>query len=186
MDRRILRYPSLSAHRANVLRLYRHRLPVRRLLLRRLGALPWVVAAEVAPNHVRTAALAVAIGVNWLISSTVSELTPIIMNKILCGTYLMFGVLYLLMSLWAYFCLPQTKGYALEDVRYLFEDRIMVRALQDAPGGKFFLGGQCAPRLRSSSSRRRRATAAPTARLTKMQRKIWEGVVRVIMSYNAA
>lgn len=105
------------------------------------GPLPWVVAAEVAPNHVRTAALAVAIGVNWLFSFTVSKLTPIMMNNISYGTYLTFGVFCLLMSVWAYFFLPETKGYALEDIRYLFEDHVIVRALQDAPGGKIFLGG---------------------------------------------
>lgn len=106
------------------------------------GPLPWVVAAEVAPNHVRTAALAVAIGVNWLFSFTVSKLTPIMLNKITYGTYLVFGVLCLLMAIWTYFFLPETKGYALEDIKYLFEHDVIVRALQDAPGGRFFLHGR--------------------------------------------
>ncbi|KAI0091157.1 general substrate transporter [Irpex rosettiformis] len=106
------------------------------------GPLPWVVAAEVAPNHVRTAALAVAIGVNWLFSFTVSKLTPIMMNNIHYGTYLVFGVFCLLMSIWAYFFLPETKGYALEDIRYLFEQDVIVRSLEDAPGGRIFLNGK--------------------------------------------
>ncbi|KAI0342634.1 general substrate transporter [Trametopsis cervina] len=108
------------------------------------GPLPWVVAAEVAPNHVRTAALAVAIGVNWLFSFTVSKLTPIMMNEIKYGTYLTFGSFCILMAIWAYFFLPETKGYALEDVRFLFDDDVMVRALQDAPGGRLFLRGRTA------------------------------------------
>jgi hypothetical protein len=29
------------------------------------GPLPWVVAGEVAPNHLRTGAMSIAIGVNW-------------------------------------------------------------------------------------------------------------------------
>lgn len=106
------------------------------------GPLPWVVAAEVAPNHVRTAALAVAIGVNWLFSFTVSKLTPIMMNKIHYGTYLTFGAFCLLMTIWAYFFLPETKGYALEDIRYLFEQDVITRSLQDAPGGRIFLHGK--------------------------------------------
>ena len=106
------------------------------------GPLPWVVAAEVAPNHVRTAALAVAIGVNWLFSFTVSKLTPIMMNNIHYGTYLTFGAFCLLMAIWAYFFLPETKGYALEDIRYLFEKDVIIRSLQDAPGGRIFLGGR--------------------------------------------
>ena len=106
------------------------------------GPLPWVVAAEVAPNHVRTAALAVAIGVNWLFSFTVSKLTPIMLNKIAYGTYLTFGVFCLLMAVWTYFFLPETRGYALEDIKYLFESDVIVRSLQDAPGGKIFLRGR--------------------------------------------
>ncbi|CAL1707085.1 unnamed protein product [Somion occarium] len=106
------------------------------------GPLPWVVAAEVAPNHVRTAALAVAIGVNWLFAFTVSKLTPIMLNKITYGTYLIYGIFCLMMATWTYFLLPETKGYALEDIKYLFEKDMSIRALQDAPGGLIFLGGK--------------------------------------------
>lgn len=106
------------------------------------GPLPWVVAAEVAPNHVRPAALSVAIGVNWLFSFTVSKLTPIMINNITYGTYLIFGICCIMMVVWTYFFLPETKGYALEDIRYLFEYDPVVRALQDAPGGKLFLGSR--------------------------------------------
>lgn len=106
------------------------------------GPLPWVVAAEVAPNHVRTAALAVAVGVNWLFSFTVSKLTPIMLIKIQYGTYLLFGVFCLLMAVWAYVFFPETKGYALEDIKYLFEHDVIIRSLQDAPSGKLFLGGR--------------------------------------------
>ncbi|KIP03499.1 hypothetical protein PHLGIDRAFT_94735 [Phlebiopsis gigantea 11061_1 CR5-6] len=106
------------------------------------GPLPWVVAAEVAPNHVRAAALSVAIGVNWLFSFTVSKVTPIMLNNITYGTFLVFGVFCLLMAFWAYFFLPETRGYALEDIRYLFESEPIARAIQDAPGGRFFLGSK--------------------------------------------
>ena len=109
------------------------------------GPLPWVVAAEVAPNHVRAASQSVAIGVNWLFSFTVSKLTPIMINDITYGTFLVFGVFCLIMVVWTYFCLPETKGYALEDIRYLFEHDVLVRALQDAPGGKLFLGAKRVP-----------------------------------------
>ncbi|KAI0738639.1 general substrate transporter [Daedaleopsis nitida] len=106
------------------------------------GPVPWVIAGEVAPNHVRTAALSVAIGVNWLFSFTISKITPIMLDEIKYGTFLLFGFCCLIMSVWAYALLPETTGYALEDVHWLFEDEMVTRALQDAPGGRVFLGGK--------------------------------------------
>lgn len=46
------------------------------------------------------------------------------------------------MAICVYIFLPETAGYALEDIKYLFENDTVVRALQDAPGGKMFLGGK--------------------------------------------
>ncbi|KII85074.1 hypothetical protein PLICRDRAFT_178829 [Plicaturopsis crispa FD-325 SS-3] len=104
------------------------------------GPVPWVVASEVAPNHVRAAAMSVAIGVNWLFSFTISKITPIMLNKITYGTFLLFGFLCLIMAAWAYVFLPECKGYALEDVKYLFEKDMTLRALEDAPLGHIFIG----------------------------------------------
>ncbi|KAG2132962.1 general substrate transporter [Suillus clintonianus] len=106
------------------------------------GPLPWVVASEVAPNHVRAAALTVAVSVNWLFSFTISRLTPVMLENITYGTFLLFGLCCMIMAAWAYFFLPETKGYALEDIKYLFEKDVIVRSLQDAPGGRLFLGGK--------------------------------------------
>ncbi|KAJ7859131.1 general substrate transporter [Mycena olivaceomarginata] len=106
------------------------------------GPLPWVVAGEVAPNHLRTGAMSVAIGVNWLFSFTISKLTPIMLNSIKYGTFLLFGFCCLTMAVWAYVCLPETTGYALEDIHLLFEDEVILRAVGDAPGGRLFLGGR--------------------------------------------
>ncbi|XP_006459491.1 hypothetical protein AGABI2DRAFT_177416 [Agaricus bisporus var. bisporus H97] len=106
------------------------------------GPLAWVVAGEVSPNHLRPAVLSISIGVNWLFAFIISKLTPIMLNNITYGTFLIFGICCLLMSVWTYVCLPETSGYALEDIKYLFEHDVIVRSLQDAPGGKIFLGGR--------------------------------------------
>ncbi|EIN09868.1 general substrate transporter [Punctularia strigosozonata HHB-11173 SS5] len=106
------------------------------------GPVPWVVAGEVAPNHVRTAAMAVAIGVNWLFSFIISKITPIMLSNITYGTFLIFGLMCMIMAAWAWLCLPETSGYALEDIKFLFEHDMLVRALEDAPGGRFFLGSK--------------------------------------------
>ncbi|KAG0691907.1 hypothetical protein DFH29DRAFT_818637, partial [Suillus ampliporus] len=106
------------------------------------GPVPWVVASEVAPNHVRAATLTVAIGINWLFSFIISRLTPVMLENITYGTFLLFGTFCMIMAAWTYFFLPETKGYALEDIKYLFEKDVIVRALEDAPGGRLFLGGR--------------------------------------------
>ncbi|KAF9041024.1 sugar transporter [Hymenopellis radicata] len=106
------------------------------------GPLPWVIAGEVAPNHLRTVSLSIAIGVNWLFSFTISKLTPIMLNDIKYGTFLIFGICCVLMSIWAYAFLPETSGYSLEQMKYLFGKDVITRSLQDAPGGWIFLGGR--------------------------------------------
>lgn len=115
----------------------------------------WVVAGEVSPNHLRPAVLSIAIGVNWLFAFTISKLTPIMLNNITYGTFLIFGICCLLMSVWTYACLPETSGYALEDIKYLFEHDVIVRSLQDAPGGKIFLGGRQAESVQELKKRLR-------------------------------
>jgi hypothetical protein len=60
--------------------------------------------------------------------------------RITYGTYLVFGVASFIMAAWVYICIPETTGYPLEDIKYLFEKDIIVRSLQDAPGGRIFLG----------------------------------------------
>ncbi|KAF8442288.1 general substrate transporter [Boletus edulis BED1] len=106
------------------------------------GPVPWIVAGEVAPNHVRTAAMSLALGVNWLFSFMIARVTPNLLEGIKYGTFLLFGMCCMLMSAWVYFFLPETKGYALEDIRFLFEKDMMVRALEDVPGGRVFLRGR--------------------------------------------
>jgi sugar porter (SP) family MFS transporter len=106
------------------------------------GPVPWIVAGEVAPNHVRTPALAIVMAANWLLSFTISKITPILFDKIHYGTFFLFGACCLFMGFWAYVFFPETAGYPLEDIRYLFEKDMVVRALQDAPGGHLFLGGK--------------------------------------------
>ncbi|KAJ7650111.1 general substrate transporter [Roridomyces roridus] len=104
------------------------------------GPVPWVVAGEVAPNHLRASAISGAVAVQWLWSFIISKVTPIMLNNIKYGTFLFFGFCCLIMVVWTWFCLPETTGYALEDIGLLFEKDVILRSVQDAPGGRLFLG----------------------------------------------
>ncbi|KAI6039839.1 hypothetical protein EDC04DRAFT_3002887 [Pisolithus marmoratus] len=86
----------------------------------------------------------IAVGVTWLFTYVIAQITPIMLAHITYGTYLVFGVASVIMAIWVYVCIPETTGYPLEDVRYLFEKDIIIRSLQDAPGGRIFLGKRCA------------------------------------------
>ncbi|KAJ7133582.1 hypothetical protein C8R44DRAFT_772696 [Mycena epipterygia] len=105
------------------------------------GPLPWVIASEVAPNHLRTVVMSIALGVNWLFSLTISKLTPIMLNQIEYWTFLLFGFCCFIMAFWAWLCLPETAGFGLEE-SLLFEKDVILRVLQDAPGGRTFIGNR--------------------------------------------
>ncbi|KAI6155513.1 general substrate transporter [Pisolithus tinctorius] len=104
------------------------------------GFTPLVLGSEVAPGHLRSAVMSIAVGVTWLFTYVIAQVTPIMLAHITYGTYLVFGVASVIMAIWVYVCIPETTGYPLEDVRYLFEKDILIRSLEDAPGGRIFLG----------------------------------------------
>ncbi|KAJ6584126.1 general substrate transporter [Mycena vulgaris] len=104
------------------------------------GPIPWILAGEIAPNHLRGAVMSIATGVNWLLSLTISKLTPIMLNQIKYWTFLLFGFCCFVMMFWAWLCLPETAGFELEEIGLLFEQDVILRALQDAPGGYIFIG----------------------------------------------
>ncbi|KAH7911358.1 general substrate transporter [Hygrophoropsis aurantiaca] len=104
------------------------------------GFVPLVVASEVSPGHLRTAVMSLASACTWLFTFVIAQLTPIMLAHITYGTYILFGVLSLVMAIWAYVFLPETTGYPLEDIKYLFEKDIIIRSLEGSPGGRIFLG----------------------------------------------
>jgi hypothetical protein len=77
-----------------------------------------------------------------LFSLTISKLTPIMLNELDYGTFLVFGFCCLIMAFWAWLCLPETAGFGLEEIGLLFEKDVILRALQDAPGGRIFIGSR--------------------------------------------
>jgi len=106
------------------------------------GFTPLILGSEVAPGHLRTAVISLASATTWLFTYVIAQITPTMLNRITYGTYLVFGVASLIMAAWVYIFIPETTGYPLEDIKYLFEKDIILRSLEDAPGGWMFLGGR--------------------------------------------
>nr|GAT52253.1 sugar transporter [Mycena chlorophos] len=87
------------------------------------GPMPWIVAGEVAPNHLRTVVMSASVGCSWLFSMTISKITPLLLNSWGYGTFLLFSACCAGMALWTWMFLPETAGLGLEEIGRLFETR---------------------------------------------------------------
>ena len=86
-----------------------------------IGACPWVVNAEIYPNHLRGDAVSLATMANWAANAVVSQLFPILLGQI--GTGPTFGLISGFVALGALFVscfVPETKGVSLEDMDTVF------------------------------------------------------------------
>jgi len=92
---------------------------------------PWPAMSESVPTHLRSIAMSAGLMSNWLFNFTISKITPILLDRIRWGTYLLFGCTTLTASLWAVFFLPETGGYAIEDIHVLFEGSLIKQSMRD-------------------------------------------------------
>ena len=56
----------------------------------------------------------------WLWSFIISRTTPYMITSLGYGAYMFFGALMIVMGIWAYFFIPETKGKTLEEMEALF------------------------------------------------------------------
>ncbi|PZD26395.1 AraJ, Arabinose efflux permease [Pyrenophora tritici-repentis] len=89
------------------------------------GPIPFVLASECSPNHVRSLLMAASLMTQWLFNFVIAKITPLMLDNITYGTFLLFGSLCIVMGIWAVFCVPETKGVRLESIGELFEGSII-------------------------------------------------------------
>jgi len=92
---------------------------------------PWPVMSESQPNHLRSLTMSIGLMSNWLFNFTISKITPILLEDITYGTYFLFAGTTLLGVLWTIFFLPETGGYAIEEIGDLFQGSLVTRSLAD-------------------------------------------------------
>lgn len=92
---------------------------------------PWPAMSESVPNQLRSLTMAIGLMSNWLFNFTISKITPILLNKIRWGTYFLFAWTTLAAALWAVFFLPETGGYAIEDIHPLYSGNIVAQSIRD-------------------------------------------------------
>lgn len=95
------------------------------------GPIPYVLSSECSPNHVRSLVMSASLMTQWLFNFVIAKLTPIMLDRITYGTFLLFGACCVIMLLYAVFCVPETKGVPLESVNLLFEGNIIAGATKD-------------------------------------------------------
>lgn len=82
--------------------------------------LPWLYPAEINPLRTRGKANAVSTINNWLFNFAVVMVTPIMIDKIGWGTYLVFASLNASFLPFIYFFYPETKNRSLEELDIVF------------------------------------------------------------------
>lgn len=97
-----------------------------------MGPIVWVLLAEIFPNKIRSAAMAVAVAGQWLANYFVSQSFPMIVesdaNRLIMdgGTwnnalpYFIFSAFIVIIIVFVYKYIPETKGKTLEEMEALF------------------------------------------------------------------
>lgn len=82
---------------------------------------PFVVGSEVFDQNIRSFVQAINAAVSWIPIFIMSRYTSNMIEKMHYGIYFFFASLAVLSVPFVYFCIPETKGIALEDMDKLFD-----------------------------------------------------------------
>ena len=99
-----------------------------------MGPIVWVLLSEIFPNRIRSAAMSIAVAAQWLANYFVSQSFPIIVeseaNKLQMDggvwnnalPYFIFSGFIVVIILFVWKFIPETKGKTLEEMETLFEN----------------------------------------------------------------
>jgi len=95
------------------------------------GPICWVLIAEIFPNTIRSAAVAIAVAAQWVFNFVVSStFVPMFNMHLTPGdhfghwfTYGLYGVMCLVAALFVWRLVPETKGKTLEDMSRLWRKK---------------------------------------------------------------
>ncbi|KAI9148958.1 Sugar transport protein MST8 [Paramyrothecium foliicola] len=85
-----------------------------------IGCVNWIMPSEIFPPGVRSQAVGIAIGTNWLSNFIVALITPRMLAAIEFGTFYFFLAFCVFLWVWVFFFVPETKGVRIEEMDKLF------------------------------------------------------------------
>ena len=85
-----------------------------------IGCVNWIMPSEMFPPGVRGKAVGVAISTNWLTNFIVALITPRMLRSITFGAFYFFFVFCVILGVWVFFCVPETKGVRIAEMDKLF------------------------------------------------------------------
>lgn len=88
---------------------------------------PFVVGSEIFDQNIRSFVQAINAAVSWIPIFIMSRFTTNMIETMDYGIYFFFASLAVLSVPFVYFCIPETKGIALEDMDKLFDRRVPAR-----------------------------------------------------------
>ncbi|KAI0893584.1 general substrate transporter [Annulohypoxylon nitens] len=84
------------------------------------GPCSWIIVAEIWPLSSRPYGTSLGASSNWMNNFIVGQVTPIMLNKIGYGTYILFGLLTFMGAAFVWFFVPETKRLTLEEMDVIF------------------------------------------------------------------
>ena len=84
------------------------------------GPVAWVVCGETFPIRLSNLCVTLGTGANWLMNMVIAFAAPQIQAKIGTGITFVWGGCLALSWLFAFFCIPETKGMAIEEIDALY------------------------------------------------------------------
>ncbi|KAI8057223.1 general substrate transporter [Syncephalis plumigaleata] len=84
------------------------------------GPIGWIYPSEIYPLRIRAKAMSLTTSSNWLFNALVALLVPEFLAAVPWGAFITFAIFLIIMAIWVYFMLPETKGKSLEEIDALF------------------------------------------------------------------
>uniref|UniRef100_A0A7N2LPW0 Major facilitator superfamily (MFS) profile domain-containing protein n=1 Tax=Quercus lobata TaxID=97700 RepID=A0A7N2LPW0_QUELO len=86
------------------------------------GPLGWLVPSEIFPLEIRSAAQSISVSVNMLFTFIVAQLFLTMLCHLKFGLFIFFAFFVVLMTLFVYFFLPETKNIPIEEMTLVWKE----------------------------------------------------------------